>query len=83
MESQEGHDATAADDGTSITRTSVRHWTVEYVAPPPPWEAGRQAIINSTGARVPERTFRRPVPIVARITWEQDGEEQLETEALG
>jgi hypothetical protein len=56
---------------------------VEYVAPPPPWPAGRQAIINSTGARVPERTFRRPVPIVARIVWEQDGEEQLETEALG
>jgi hypothetical protein len=23
------------------------------------------------------------VPVVARIVWEQDGEEQLETEALG
>ena len=23
---------------------------VEYVRPPPPWEAGRQSILNSTGA---------------------------------
>ena len=27
---------------------------MEYVKPPPPWEAGRQAILNSTGGRVPE-----------------------------
>jgi hypothetical protein len=32
---------------------------------------------------VPEHTFRQPVPIVARIVWEQDGEEQFETVALG
>jgi hypothetical protein len=32
---------------------------------------------------VPERTFGQPVPVVARIVWEHDGEEQLETEALG
>jgi hypothetical protein len=52
---------------------------VESVAPPPPWEAGRQA----TGAHVPEHTFGQPVPIVARIVWEHDGEEELEVEALG
>jgi len=40
---------------------------VEYVKPPPPWEAGRQGILNSTGARVPEHTFSRPVPVVVRI----------------
>jgi hypothetical protein len=27
--------------------------------------------------------FYQPVPIVARIVWEQDGEEQFETVALG
>jgi hypothetical protein len=56
---------------------------VEHVEPPPPWEVGRQTILNSTGARVPEHTFGQPVPVVARIVWEHDGEEQLETGALG
>jgi hypothetical protein len=51
--------------------------------PPPPWEAGFQAIVNDRGARRPEHTFAKPVPITARICWEQDGEEQVETEALG
>ena len=56
---------------------------MEYVKPPPPWEAGRQAILNSTGARVPEHTFGQPVPVVVRIVWEHDGEEHIETVALG
>ena len=56
---------------------------MEYVKPPPPWEAGRQAILDSTGARMPEHTFGQPVPVVVRIVWEHDGEEQIETEALG
>jgi hypothetical protein len=46
-------------------------------------EVGRQAILNSTGARVPEHTFGQPVPVVARIMWADDGEEHLETEVLG
>ena len=33
--------------------------------------------------REPEHTFHEPVPITARIVWEQDGEEHIETVALG
>jgi hypothetical protein len=44
---------------------------------------GGQRILNDTGAREPEHTFPKPVPIVARIVWADDGEEQLETVALG
>jgi hypothetical protein len=43
----------------------------------------RQAIRNDTAARGPEHTFDRPVPIVARVVWAQDGEEHIETVALG
>jgi hypothetical protein len=42
-----------------------------------------QRILNDTDARVPEHTLDTPVPIVADIVWEHDGEEQLETKALG
>jgi hypothetical protein len=56
---------------------------VEYVNPPPPWEAGRQGILNALGAQVPQHTFGQPVPVVVRIVWEHDGEEHLETVALG
>ena len=56
---------------------------VDYVKSPPPWEAGRQGILNSTGAQVPQHTFGQPVPVVVRIVWEHDGEEHIETEALG
>jgi hypothetical protein len=56
---------------------------VEYVEPAPPWEAGRQGILNSTGAREPVHTLDPPVPVVARIVWEDDGEEFLDTEAAG
>ena len=56
---------------------------VEYVEPPPPWEEGRQGILNGREARMPEHTFTTPVPVVARIEWAEDGVEELETEALG
>jgi len=56
---------------------------VEYVKPPPPWEAGRQGILNALEAQMPEHIFKTPVPIVARIEWADDGEEHLETVALG
>ncbi len=48
----------------------------------PAWSPG-QAILNDTGARVPDHTFNQPVPIVARIVWEQEGEEHIDTVALG
>jgi hypothetical protein len=56
---------------------------VEYVKPPPPWEEGRQGILNALEAQMPEHTFKLPVPVVVRIVWENDGEEHIETEALG
>ena len=56
---------------------------MEYVEPPPPWEVGRQGILNSREARMPEHTFKTPVPITARIVWEHDGEEHIATEAVG
>jgi hypothetical protein len=42
-----------------------------------------QRILNDTGARVPDHRLDPPVPIVARIVWEDDGEEYIETEAAG
>ena len=42
-----------------------------------------QATLNDTGARRPQHTFHQPVPITARIVWEDDGEEHIETVALG
>jgi hypothetical protein len=44
------------------------------------WSPG-QAILNSTGARQPEHTFRQPVPIAARIVWANDGEEHIDRSA--
>ena len=49
--------------------------------PSKPWDA--QPISNDLGARVPEHTLSPPVPIVARVVWEVDGEERVDTEALG
>jgi hypothetical protein len=46
------------------------------------WSPG-QRILNGLGARVPEHTFHQPVPITARIVWEHDGEEFIETVAAG
>ena len=56
---------------------------MEYVKPPPPWEAGRQGIFSALEAQVPRHTFGQPVPVVVRIVWEHDGEEHSETVALG
>ena len=42
---------------------------VEYVEPPPPWEEGRQDILNALEAQMPRHTFKTPVPVVARIEW--------------
>ena len=42
-----------------------------------------QRILNDAGARMPEHGLDPPVPVTARIVWEDDGVEQLETEALG
>ncbi len=49
--------------------------------PRTPWDA--QPITNGLTARVPEHTLSPPVPIVARVVWEVDGEERVDTEALG
>jgi hypothetical protein len=46
------------------------------------WSPG-QRILNGTGARMPEHRLDPPVPITARIVWEDDGEEHLDTVALG
>ena len=56
---------------------------MEYVKPPPPWEAGRQGILNALEAQRPRHTFGQPVPVVARIVWTADGEEHIETATLG
>ena len=56
---------------------------MEYVKPPPPWEAGRQDILNALEAQVPRHTFGQPVPVIIRVVWEHDGEEHIETVALG
>lgn len=70
----------------SDTLDSVEHafdtWRVDYVKPPP-WAAGRQGILNSLEAQMPQQTFGQPVPVVVRIVWEHDGEEHVETVALG
>ena len=42
-----------------------------------------QRILNDAGARMPELRLDPPVPIVACIVWEHDGEEHIETEAAG
>jgi hypothetical protein len=46
-----------------------------------PWDS--QPITNSLEARQPQHLLKPPVPIVATIRWAVDGEEQLETVALG
>jgi hypothetical protein len=32
---------------------------------------------------MPRNTFGQPVPVVVRIVWEHDGEERIDTVALG
>jgi hypothetical protein len=46
------------------------------------WSPG-QKILNDTGARMPEHTFPQPVPVTARVVWADDGEEHIDTVALG
>jgi hypothetical protein len=41
-----------------------------------------QRILNG-GACEPEHRLDPPVPVVARVVWEDDGEEYMETEAVG
>jgi hypothetical protein len=40
-------------------------------------------LLNALEAQMPQHTFGQPVPVVARIVWEHDGEERIETVALG
>ena len=50
---------------------------------PPAWDEGLQEVIN--GFDVPRR-FTRPkvgIDVVARVVWERDGEELVETSAVG
>lgn len=49
----------------------------------PSWHEGRQAVVNA--CPVPPRRAQRdapvPVPVRARIVWQRDGEEQVQTVA--
>jgi hypothetical protein len=49
--------------------------------PSTPWDS--QEILNDVGAQRPEHTFAQPVPIVATIRWAVDGEEHIDTVAIG
>jgi hypothetical protein len=49
--------------------------------PSKPWDA--QPISNRLAARVPQHTLSPPMPIVARVVWEVDGEEHVDTVVLG
>ncbi|MBD0292955.1 MAG: hypothetical protein ICV70_05215 [Jiangellaceae bacterium] len=42
-----------------------------------------QVIVNATGAKVPKHRLHPPVPVRARIMWDRDGEEWIDTAALG
>jgi hypothetical protein len=46
------------------------------------WSPG-QRILNDAGARMPEHTLDPPVPVLARIVWEDDDEEFIDTGAAG
>jgi hypothetical protein len=48
----------------------------------PGWSPG-QRILNDAGARQPNHVLDPPVQVVARIVWEDDGEEYIDTEAAG
>lgn len=49
----------------------------------PGWRPGRK-IRNDQGARPPRHRLRRPVPVRARITWADTGEEVwIDTVAVG
>jgi hypothetical protein len=46
------------------------------------WSPG-QRILNDAGAREPQHLLDPPVPVTARIEWENDGEEHIDTVAAG
>ncbi|MBD0292194.1 MAG: hypothetical protein ICV70_01295 [Jiangellaceae bacterium] len=46
------------------------------------WLPG-QVIVNSTGAKVPRHPLTRLIPILARILWDRDGGERMDTVVLG
>jgi hypothetical protein len=49
--------------------------------PSTPWDS--QEITNGLEVREPDHTLSPPVPIVATIRWAVDGEEHIDTEAVG
>lgn len=51
--------------------------------PPHPAVIHRQAVLNNAGYLSPEHECYPPIPITARIVWERDGEEHIDTVALG
>jgi hypothetical protein len=46
------------------------------------WSPG-QRVLNDTGTRMPTRRLDPPVLVTVRIVWEDDGEEHVDTMALG
>jgi hypothetical protein len=46
------------------------------------WSRGHR-IRNNRGARVSTHRLDPPVPVTARIAWEDDGEESIDTNAAG
>jgi hypothetical protein len=42
-----------------------------------------QPITNDIGARQPEHLLKPPVPVTVRVVWVEDGEERIDTVALG
>jgi hypothetical protein len=49
--------------------------------PSSPWDS--QPISNSLAPRVPQHTISRPIRVVATAVWAVDGEEHIDTEAVG
>ena len=60
----------------TMSRMADRRWQRDNS-----WDS--QPITNGLGARVPVHTLSPPVPIVATIRWAVDGEEQIDTVAMG
>jgi hypothetical protein len=49
--------------------------------PSSPWVS--QPISNSLAPRVPQHTLPPPIRVVATVVWAVDGEEHIDTEAVG
>jgi hypothetical protein len=56
---------------------------VEYVEPPPPWEEGRQDILNALEAQMPQHTFKRRCRSRPGSCWAEAGEQWLDMVAVG